>query len=108
MGFDSLHKTRKRNTGINMDDLLSASVVAKQLGCVSDYISKLCREGKLEGVRVSNMWFITKTVITEYECERAKLRAIRIKKQVNEMHEIDHMRLKKIPRGINVSKIILR
>ncbi len=78
-----------------MDDMLSASAAAEELGYASDYIGRLCRESKLEGTRVSNMWFVSKDALAAYECERAKLQADRIKRQVDEMHEADYARSRK-------------
>ncbi len=45
---------------IKVDDLhlLSAAEIAKQHGYARDYVSRLCRQGKVRGRRVANIWYV--------------------------------------------------
>jgi hypothetical protein len=40
------------------------------LNCTSDYVTKLCREGKLEGVRIRNVWYVKESSIAKFQEER--------------------------------------
>jgi hypothetical protein len=57
--------------------MFSTRHAAKVLGCAPDYIGKLCREGKLQGIRVKNAWFVTAESLEEFEVERAYTRTLR-------------------------------
>ncbi|MDO8518167.1 MAG: hypothetical protein Q7S26_02655, partial [bacterium] len=57
--------------------MLSARKAAKRLLCAPDYISKLCREGKLEGVREGNAWFVDEESIARFEQTRSAARVTR-------------------------------
>ncbi len=50
--------------------MLSARKVAKRLDCAPDYVGRLCREGKLKGVRVRNAWFVDERSVTRFEASR--------------------------------------
>jgi|GEM_PF-2886321 len=47
--------------------MLSARKVAERLGCAQDYVSKLCREGKLAGKQIDGAWFIEQESISTFE-----------------------------------------
>ena len=57
--------------------MLSTRKVAKRLGCVPDYVGKLCREGKLSGTRVNNVWFVEKDSVARFEQYRVSARVQR-------------------------------
>jgi hypothetical protein len=59
------------------EPLLSARKVARRLQCASDYVGKLCREGKLKGVRVQNAWFVDEASISAFEATRAEAKVQR-------------------------------
>ncbi|TSC69618.1 MAG: hypothetical protein G01um101456_49 [Parcubacteria group bacterium Gr01-1014_56] len=50
--------------------MLSARNAAKRLSCAQDYVSKLCREGKLRGTQIQGAWFVEETSIKEFELTR--------------------------------------
>ena len=73
--------------------LLSAREVAKRLSCAPDYVSKLCREGKLEGERVDNAWFVRESSIDAFEKARTEARMLRSQELALERQkEQDHYR----------------
>ena len=57
--------------------MLSTKKVAQRLSCAPDYVGILCREGKLEGKRVDNVWFVKESSIAAFESARKEARAIR-------------------------------
>jgi len=54
--------------------MLSARSAALRLECAPDYVGRLCREGKLSGVRNSKGWFVDEESIVRFEAERAEAR----------------------------------
>ncbi len=61
------------------EPLLSARAAAKRLSCAPDYIGKLCREGKLVGIRQNNAWFVEPDSITAFEESRVAAKLERAK-----------------------------
>src|SRR3989344_1401168 len=59
--------------------LLSSRVAAVRLSCTQDYIGKLCREGKLVGIRDKKGWFVEPTSLTLFEKERTAAHSERVK-----------------------------
>ena len=59
------------------ETLLSARKAAGILDCAPDYVSRLCREGKIEGVRHQGQWFIEPKSLARFESEREVARATR-------------------------------
>ena len=57
--------------------LLSARKVALRLDCAPDYVTKLCREGKLDGVRLRNVWYVKESSIARFQSQRETARAAR-------------------------------
>ena len=57
--------------------MLSTKHAAQALNCAPDYIGKLCREGKLEGTRVRNAWFVSADSLARFEAERDYSKALR-------------------------------
>jgi hypothetical protein len=51
--------------------MLSARSAAKLLSCAQDYVSKLCREGKLRGTQIEGAWFVEEASIHEFEVSRS-------------------------------------
>ncbi|MEK7613249.1 MAG: helix-turn-helix domain-containing protein, partial [Patescibacteria group bacterium] len=51
--------------------MLTARRAAKRLNCAPDYVGRLCREGKLQGMRVKNAWFVDEVSIVEFEKSRS-------------------------------------
>jgi hypothetical protein len=56
------------------EPMLSARSAAKILSCAQDYVSKLCREGKLRGTQIQGAWFVEESSIQEYEVAREAAR----------------------------------
>ncbi len=54
--------------------MLSTRKAAKILKCAPDYVSKLCREGKLEGTRVGNAWFVSRSSLDLFQANRKSLK----------------------------------
>ncbi|MDE2071681.1 MAG: hypothetical protein KGI70_03055 [Patescibacteria group bacterium] len=50
--------------------LLSTKEAALLLRCAPDYVSRLCREGKLKGTRIDQAWFIEEGSLLEFEGTR--------------------------------------
>src|SRR6185503_6199915 len=67
---------RKTLSG-EQQSMLSARKAARLLKCAPDYIGKLCREGKLQGVRTKNAWFVSKESIRQFEETRDLAKAQR-------------------------------
>lgn len=63
----------------NVEAMLSARKVAVRLDCAPDYVTKLCREGRLEGIRVRNAWYVKESSIARFEKEREEARVVRSK-----------------------------
>ena len=59
------------------ETLLNARKAAGILDCAPDYVSRLCREGKIEGVRHQGQWFIEPRSLALFEAEREAARAAR-------------------------------
>ena len=57
--------------------MLSARKAAVRLDCAADYVTKLCREGKLDGVRVRKAWYVKEGSIARFEDERAAAKVAR-------------------------------
>jgi hypothetical protein len=57
--------------------MLSARSVAKRLSCAQDYVTKLCREGKLRGSQIQGAWFVEEDSIHEFEVSRETARVER-------------------------------
>ena len=70
-------KVAKKILSSNGSPMLSARKVAKRLGCASDYVGKLCREGKLQGARINNVWFVDQKSIKLFEAQRAQAKIAR-------------------------------
>ncbi|HUD02656.1 MAG TPA: hypothetical protein VMR46_01370, partial [Candidatus Paceibacterota bacterium] len=64
--------------------MLSARKAAKRLACAPDYVGKLCREGKLEGERINNAWFVKESSIAAFEKSRASARMARAQELAEE------------------------
>jgi len=67
----------KKHQELQREALLSTRQVAKRLQCAPDYVGKLCREGKLDGVRIQNAWFVDEPSIVRFEEERTAARSAR-------------------------------
>jgi len=52
------------------EPMFTARKVAARLKCAPDYISKLCREGKLQGEQIDGVWFVTPSSIASFEAAR--------------------------------------
>ena len=46
--------------------LLTTKEAADRLGVKEAYIKRMCREGKLNGIKVGKFWRVTKTAIAEF------------------------------------------
>src|SRR5580693_983075 len=57
--------------------MLSARKTALRLHCAPDYVGKLCREGRLEGVQIKNAWFVDEQSIARFEENRLAARGQR-------------------------------
>src|SRR3954464_12170678 len=73
MGFQKLP------TSMNGKKMISARKAAERIGCASDYIGKLCREGRLQGELVDRAWFVESESVTAYKRERDIEKADRAK-----------------------------
>ncbi|MES2006506.1 MAG: hypothetical protein V4436_00190, partial [Patescibacteria group bacterium] len=67
----------KNLISISGEQLLSARKAAARLSCAPDYVGKLCREGKLEGIRQNNAWFVPESAIVKFEAARTEARTQR-------------------------------
>jgi hypothetical protein len=70
----------RTNTIVAPPKLLPVKVAAKRLGCVPDYVSRLCRNRELYAVRVDRAWFIDENSLREFEQARSKRKDIRSSK----------------------------
>ena len=59
--------------------MLSAKNAAKRLACAPDYVGKLCREGKLDGKRIDNAWYVSLRSLNEFEHNRVIAKGERAK-----------------------------
>jgi hypothetical protein len=50
--------------------MISARIAAQRLKCAPDYISKLCREGKLAGEQIDGAWFVLESSIGSFSQQR--------------------------------------
>jgi hypothetical protein len=62
----------KRITSSTGEPMLSAKNAARRLSCAQDYVSKLCREGKLHGTQIQGAWFVEESSIAAFEHSRAE------------------------------------
>lgn len=49
------------------EELLSSKDAGKLLGYTHDYISKLCREGKMNGVQKGRVWYVTEKEVKAFQ-----------------------------------------
>jgi hypothetical protein len=73
---EHMEQSGKNNFNTN-ETLLSARKAAQRLSCNPDYVSKLCREGKLEGVRQDGAWMVSFASIAKFEKMREEARIAR-------------------------------
>jgi len=62
--------TRSKSSTLKMPDLkdyLTTEEAAKALGFHVEHIRRMRRDGDLEGLRVGQMWFISKKSVTDYK-----------------------------------------
>src|SRR6266404_3446953 len=59
--------------------LLSAKAASKRMKCAPDYVTKLCREGKLDGKFVDGAWLVSEVSIIAFEKIRKEAKAQRSK-----------------------------
>ena len=52
---------------IQADPYLSSKEAGKLLGYTHDYISKLCREGKMAGIQRGRVWFVTEEEVRAFQ-----------------------------------------
>jgi hypothetical protein len=71
----------------NGKPMLSARAAAKKLACAPDYIGRLCREGKLGGVRHQGQWYVDPQALALFEKEREAARAVRAETLAHERRE---------------------
>ncbi|HEY4501677.1 MAG TPA: helix-turn-helix domain-containing protein, partial [Candidatus Paceibacterota bacterium] len=57
--------------------MLSARKAAKILSCAPDYVSRLCREGRLDGVQDGGAWYVDPQSLRRFEAERETARIAR-------------------------------
>jgi hypothetical protein len=57
--------------------MLTTKVAAKRLGCVPDYVSRLCRNGELHGVRINRDWYVNEESLRLFEQARSLRRDVR-------------------------------
>ncbi|MGC9602818.1 MAG: hypothetical protein ABSE76_03750, partial [Minisyncoccia bacterium] len=74
-------------------------MVAKRLSCTSDYVSKLCREGKLEGERINNAWFVKESSIASFESARTEAKVLRAQElaSLRQKEQDDFRKIKGLP-----------
>lgn len=70
-------KQTKKILSRNGTQMLSARAAAARLACAPDYISKLCRDGKLSGVLVNGAWLVYGPSLDSFESSREEARAAR-------------------------------
>lgn len=86
------------------NDLLSSKEAGKLLGYTHDYISKLCREGKMSGTQKGRIWYITHSELLafkarhEAELESKKAQLSQKFSQIRSHHE--HKRKNKTPQSL--------
>jgi len=77
------------------ETMLSARKAAEKLSCSPDYVSKLCREGKLDGVRENNVWVVSESSIEKFKKVREEARLARSlelsqqRKAENKAHQME-------------------
>jgi hypothetical protein len=76
--------------------MLSAKNAAKQLSCTPDYISKLCREGKLRGSQIQGAWFVEKSSLKAFEVARTQARFERSEQLARQRREENEMYRKEV------------
>lgn len=54
------------------EELLSSKDAGKLLGYTHDYISKLCREGKMSGVQKGRVWYVTRQECLDFKDRHEK------------------------------------
>jgi len=86
--------------------MLSARKVAARLKCAPDYVSKLCREGKLKGEQVGGQWFVIPSSIEEFEATRISGKEQR-SAQLAEQRRNEQVTFQ-IQHGTLIERIVLR
>ena len=51
---------------------ISTKEASEKSGYTSDYLSRLCREGKIESMQVSRVWFVGRESLDQFVDEQAK------------------------------------
>ncbi len=58
-------------------DYIPASRAGKNFGYTGDYISKLAREGQVEGTKVGHQWFVTEASVKDFVENKTKVKSER-------------------------------
>jgi hypothetical protein len=58
-------------------ELVSSKELAAKVGYSYDYISRLCRYGKIEGQKIGNVWFVNESSLRKFIAEQESLKADR-------------------------------
>ena len=56
---------------------LPAKTAGKRLHYTTDYVTKLCREGKLDCVQIGAAWFVKKNSLTAFKNTRTSQKGVR-------------------------------
>ncbi len=56
----------KTNPTHSTKDLISSKDAAQKVGFTSDYISKLCRFGKISGKKVEAVWYVDESSLDKF------------------------------------------
>jgi hypothetical protein len=58
--------------------MLQARAAAKRLNYAPDYVSKLCREGKLDCIQIGGPWYVQRNSLAAFQTLRASDKAARV------------------------------
>lgn len=89
-------------TGMSPDQIdqtstpLSSRDVARLLKCAPDYVSRLCRDGKLRGWQRDGLWVVDPSSIAEFQSARARAKEARkheladLRRTENRLYQREH------------------
>jgi trimeric autotransporter adhesin len=80
-------KPGKKIFSTNGELMLSAREAAERLSCAPDYVSKLCREGKLQGVQEQGVWLVEEESLVAFDKARELAKAARARELSEERRQ---------------------
>lgn len=103
-----LYFTMSEYIEINNKKFIPGSAAAKAVGYTNDYVTKLAREGKIDGLKIGRRWMVSETAIWEFAEKKEKEKTkrnerIRQERLVEQEANGNHKKIRKSRRTLQES-----